>query len=88
MKRIGHVHGIDSKGRASQVFKNSPQGSRLRARPKSRWNSVQRDINKRIFKNWSGQETELTGRIPLRRRRFTLDCSAIEEEEEEEEEEE
>ena len=35
-----------------------------------------------------GQKTALTGRSPLRRRRFALVCSAIEEEEEEEEEEE
>jgi hypothetical protein len=29
-----------------------------------------------------GQKTELTGKGPLRRRRFVLDCSATEEEEE------
>ena len=76
---------MDSERKASLVFKNNPQGSRLRGRPKNRWNSVQRDINKRKFKNWSGQETKLTGRIPLRIRRSVLDCTAIEEEEEEEE---
>jgi hypothetical protein len=37
--------------------------------------------------NWKERsKTELTGRCPLRRRRFALDCSAIKEEEEEEEE--
>ena len=35
------------------------------------------------IKYWSGQETELTGRISLRGRRSALVCSAIEEEEEE-----
>jgi len=33
-----------------------------------------------------GQKTELTGRTPLKRRRFALDCSTVEDEEEEEEE--
>jgi hypothetical protein len=38
--------------------------------------------------NKRGQKTELTGRSPLRRRRFALDCSVIEEEEVVEQEEE
>jgi hypothetical protein len=81
---MGHVDKVDSNRKASQVFKNNPQGSRLGERPNNRWNCVQTDINKCKFKNWSGLETELTGKIPLRRRRYTLDCSAIEEEGEEE----
>jgi hypothetical protein len=36
--------------------------------------------------NWKERsKTELTGRSPLRKRRSTLDCNAIEKEEEEEE---
>jgi hypothetical protein len=43
---IGHVNGMDNKRKASQIFKNNPQGSQLRGRPKNRWwNCVQTDIN-------------------------------------------
>ena len=44
---FGHVNGMDSKMKASQVYNNNPQGSQLRGRPKNRWwNNVQTDINK------------------------------------------
>jgi hypothetical protein len=85
---ISYVNGMDSKRKVNQVFKSDPQGSRLRERPKNRWwICVQTDINKCKIRNWKkrGQKTALTRRGPLRRRRFALDCSAIEEEEEEEE---
>jgi len=49
-------------------------------------------INAKLQNGMRGQQTELTGRSPLRRRRSALDCRVIEEveevvEEEEEEEE-
>ena len=34
---ISLVNRMDSKRKASQVFNNNPQGSRLRGQPKSRW---------------------------------------------------
>jgi len=79
---IGHVNRMDSRRRVSEVFNNNPQGSRLRGRPKNRWwNCVQTDINKCKIANWKrGKKTEWTGRSPLRRRRSTLDCSAVKEE--------
>jgi len=32
---IGHVNRMDSKSKVSQIFKNNPQGSRLRGQPKT-----------------------------------------------------
>ena len=63
-----------------EVVNNNTQGSRLTARPKNRWwNCVQIDINKCKIKEWKEryEKTELTGRSPLRRRRYALECSAI-----------
>jgi hypothetical protein len=41
-----NINRMDSKREVSQVFDNSPQGSRLRGRPKNRWwNCVQAGIN-------------------------------------------
>jgi len=38
---------MHSNRKVSQVFKNNPQGSRLKGQPKNRWwNCVQTDINK------------------------------------------
>ena len=34
---IGHVNGMDSKIKVSQVFKSNAQGRRLREEPKNRW---------------------------------------------------
>jgi hypothetical protein len=70
---------MDSK---SQVFKNSPQVSRLRGRPKFVWrNCVHTDISTwKLQIGKSGQKTDLTGRRLLRRRRSAMDCRAIEEE--------
>jgi hypothetical protein len=78
---IGNVHRMDSKTKASTVFNNNPQGSRLRGRPKIRWwNCVHTDINTRNITNWKEMsKTELNGRRPLRKRRSALDCSDIEE---------
>jgi hypothetical protein len=46
LNRIGHVSRMDSKRKVSHVFKDNPQGGRLRKRPKNRWwNFVQTDIN-------------------------------------------
>jgi len=39
-------------------------------------------INAKLQTGKGGQNTELTGRSPLRRRRSSLDCSAIYEKEE------
>jgi hypothetical protein len=37
---------MDTKRKVSQVFKNSPKGSRLRGQQKNRWwNCIQTDIN-------------------------------------------
>ena len=50
---IGQVNIMDSKRKVIQVFKNNPQGGRLRGRPLNRWwNCVQRDISKCKVKNW------------------------------------
>ena len=49
---IGHVNRMDSKRKVSQVFNNNPQGSRLRGRPKNRWNCVQTDISKCKITHW------------------------------------
>ena len=50
---IGYVSRMECKGEVSEVFNNSPQGSRLRGRPKNRWwNCVQTGINKCGIENW------------------------------------
>jgi hypothetical protein len=50
---IGHVDRMDNRRKVSQVFKNNPQGSRLRGRPRHRWwNCVQTGINKCKITNW------------------------------------
>jgi len=50
---IGHVNGMDSKRKVSQVFNNNRQGSRLIGRLQANfWNCVQTDINKCKIKNW------------------------------------
>ena len=50
---IGHFNRIDNTRKVIQVFKNNPQGNRLRGRPKSRWwNCVQTGINKCKITNW------------------------------------
>jgi len=41
---IGHVNRMGSKGKVSQVFKNNPQGSRLRGRPKRDGRTVYKRI--------------------------------------------
>jgi hypothetical protein len=46
LKLIGRVNGTENKRRVSKVFKNNPKGSRLRGRPKHKWNCVQTDIKK------------------------------------------
>jgi hypothetical protein len=52
----------------SKVFKNNPQGIRLR-RPKYRWcNCVQILITAKLKTGNGVQKTELTGRSPFRRR--------------------
>jgi len=44
---------MESKRKASQVFNNNRQGSRLVGRLQADfWNSVQTDINKCKIKNW------------------------------------
>jgi hypothetical protein len=49
---------------------------------------VNAEINKCKIKYWKWRsKTELTERIPLRRRRSALDCSAMHKEQKEEEEE-
>jgi len=50
---IGLMDRMDSMSKVSQVFNNSPQGSRLSGRPRNRrWNCEQTDSNKCKFKNW------------------------------------
>jgi hypothetical protein len=41
---IGRVNRMGSKGKVSQVFKNNPQGSRLRGRPKTDGGTVYKRI--------------------------------------------
>ena len=73
-----------AKGKVSQVFNNNAQGSRLRGRSeKTRWSCVRILIEAKLKIGKRDQETELTGRSPLRRRGSALDCSAVEEKEEE-----
>jgi hypothetical protein len=71
---------MDSKRKVSQVLNNNPQGSQLRRQPKNRWwNCILTDFNKSKIadRKERGQKTELNGRSPSRRRRSTLDCSAM-----------
>ena len=43
---FGHINGMNSTRKVSQVFDNNPQGRRLKVLLKSRrWNCVQTDIN-------------------------------------------
>jgi hypothetical protein len=82
---ISQLNRMDGKRKVSQVFNDSPQGSRLRGRPKNRWrNCVQTDsLNKcKLQIGKRSQKTELTGKSPLWRRRSVLNCRAVEEEEE------
>jgi len=72
---IGHVNRMGCKRKASQVFDYNPQGIRPRNRG---WNFVKTYINKhKITNSKKRAKAELTGRSPLRRRRFGLVCSAI-----------
>jgi hypothetical protein len=90
LKRAGYVNRMDRKRIVSQVFNNNTQGSRLNGRPKNRRQKcVKVDINRFIIRTGNrGEQTELIGRSPLKRRRSALDCSAVEEEGEEGEKEE
>jgi hypothetical protein len=76
---IGPVNIMDSKRKVSQVFNNNVQGSRLRGRPNTNGGTVYEQIliNGELKTGEKCQETELTGRSPLGRRRSALDCSAI-----------
>ena len=65
----------------SLVFKNNTQGSPLGGRPKTGGINVQKIIiNAKLQIGKRGQNAELTGRSPLRRRGSALDCRATEEE--------
>jgi len=66
----------------SQVLNRNPQGIRLRGRPKRDGGTVyeQTLTNAKLKTGKRGKKIELTGRRPLRGRRFALDCSAVSEE--------
>jgi hypothetical protein len=70
---------MDSERKVSPVFNENVQGSRLTGRPKTDGGTLYKQIliNGVIKTFKKCQETELTERSPLGRRRSALDCSAI-----------
>ena len=79
MNFIAYVNSLESKRKVIEVLNNTPQGSRLRGRPKTDGGIVhkQKLINTELQIGKRGPGTELTERSPLRRRSSALDCSAI-----------
>jgi hypothetical protein len=65
LKWIGHVNRMDSKGKASQIFKNYPQGSRLRGRPKTDVGTVYKLklINVNLKTGYRGQKQSGLGEV-------------------------
>jgi hypothetical protein len=75
---IGHVDRMDSKRHVSQVFRNNPQGSRLRGRSENKWwNCVQTDINRCKIKNckeWSKNRVDWEKSFEEAKVRIGLQC--------------
>jgi hypothetical protein len=70
---------MDRKRKVSQVFSNTPEGSRLRGRPNADGIVYKQIIiNAKLIIGKRRQTTQLTGRSPLMRLRTDLDCGSTE----------
>jgi hypothetical protein len=76
---IGPLNIMATKRKVSQLSNNNVQGSRLRRHLKTYGGAGYKQIliNAELKDGKKGQETEVTGRSPLGKRRSALDCTAI-----------